>query len=134
MTAVQVVCFGAGGERFAVAAAEVARLGRADADADHATAPHLAELLALAPTVVAAATRVVILAAGGATRALTVDAPLEVRTVTSAGVVVPPPGLAIAPVVGFAYIDQRLTQLLDVSSLLTAGPVPAEDADVDPVA
>ncbi|MBK9032503.1 MAG: hypothetical protein IPL61_14535 [Myxococcales bacterium] len=119
--AIAIVCFGAGGARFAVASADVVRL-----DDQAAAADHLATVLALAAAP-AATVRVMTLAAGGAARALAVDGPLRVATVTAAQIVPSPPGLAPGPVLGFAVLDGELVQLLDTSRLV-AGAAPTAAA------
>ena len=115
--AVAVVVFGAGGGRFAIASADVARLDDRELAADD-----LAAVLALAPTP-AAAVRVLAVTDGVTTRALAVDGPVRITTVTAAQVVPCPPGLAAGPVLGFAIVDGELVQLLDTTQLV-AGPRP----------
>jgi chemotaxis signal transduction protein len=119
--AVPVVSFGVGGARFAVAPTAVARL-----DPAGGAAPHLAEVLALAASEPAVATRVLALTAAGVTRAVVVDGPLRFHDVTAAEVVARPRGWAAPAVLGFAWIDHELVQFLDADAVVRA--VPAEVA------
>lgn len=116
--AVGVISFAAGGVRFALAAADVSDLD--DAAAATADATPLAALLALPSTAGPGAPRVLTVTAAGARRAVIVDGPLRVHTVTVAQVVPSPAGWARPPVLGWARVDDQLVQLLDAASLCAA--------------
>lgn len=112
---VPVVCFTAGGVRFALAAADV--LGLADEDR---SAPSLASGLGLPPTL-GAHRRVVALATPGGAVAVAVDGPVVVGEVAVEQVVAAPPGVPIDPaVLGFARIGGELVQLLATDRVIAA--------------
>lgn len=124
MNGVPVVCFGLGGERFAVASADVIELDRDDAIAEPLTA-----LCALPAT--DAPTRTITVATAGWLRTFAVEAPIEVRTVRATQTWPPPTGWRSPLVVGYARLEDRWVQLLDSVALVGLGRLTPDPAATD---
>lgn len=117
--AVSVVCFAAGGVRFAVEAGDVVWLGDYNP-----WAPALALALGLAPGDGSGEhSRTMTLAGPGRPVSVRVDGPVHVRRLTVDDVVRAPRRIPLAAaVVGFARIDGELVQLLEAAAVLAALP------------
>jgi hypothetical protein len=110
---VAVLCFAAGGVRFAVAVADV--LGLRD---DDGATPAIAGMLGLRDGG-DALRRVMTLASPRGPIDAAIDGPMVVRTVAVEQIVAAPAGVPLAPaVLGFAHVDGELVQLLEIERVV----------------
>lgn len=122
--AVPIMCFDAGGVGFAVAVADVVWLGERNP-----WAPPLARALGLAPRDDARDFTLTLAAARGLVH-VRVEGPVVVRSLAPAQIVRAPNGLPLGPaVIGFARVDDRLLQLLDVEVVVARLPGPRDRED-----